>query len=49
MVLAVVLLLWVDLSWLAFVLVGVILALYELALWRLARAGEPEGPSEAAA
>ena len=48
-VLAVVLLLWVDLSWLAFVLVGVLLALYELALWRLAPTGEPEGASEAAA
>ena len=48
-VLAVVLLLWVDLSWLAFVLVGVLLALYELALWRLAPTGEPEGVSEAAA
>ena len=48
-VLAVVLFLWVDLSWLAFVIVGVLLALYELALWRLAPAGEPEGASEAAA
>jgi hypothetical protein len=48
-VLAFVLLLWVDLSWLAFVIVGVLLALYELALWRLAPAGGPEGPREAAA
>jgi hypothetical protein len=48
-VIAVVLLLWVDLSWLAFVVVGVLLALYELALWRLAPTGEPDGPSEAAA
>jgi hypothetical protein len=48
-VLAFVLLLWVDLSWLAFVIVGVLLALYELALWRLAPAGGPEAPSEAAA
>jgi hypothetical protein len=48
-VLAVVLLLWVDLSWLAFVVVGVILAVYELALWRLAPTGEPEGASEAQA
>jgi len=48
-VLAVVLLLWVDLSWLAFVILGVILALYELALWRLAPVGEPEAPSEAPA
>jgi len=48
-VLAVVLLLWVDLSWLAFVIVGVLLALYELALWRLAPTGEPEDTSEAAA
>jgi hypothetical protein len=48
-VLAVVLLLWVDLSWLAFVVVGVLLGLYELALWRLAPTGVPEGTSEAAA
>jgi hypothetical protein len=48
-VLAVVLLLWVDLSWLAFAVVGVLLGLYELALWRLAPTGVPEGTSEAAA
>ncbi|HJS26114.1 MAG TPA: hypothetical protein VJ913_03195 [Actinomycetota bacterium] len=48
-VLAVVLLLWVDLSWLAFVVVGVLVALYELALWRLAPATGPETGSEAAA
>ncbi len=48
-VLAVALLLWVDLSWLAFVVVGLLLVLYELALWRLPPAGEPEGASEAAA
>lgn len=48
-VLAVVLFLWVDLSWVAFLIVGVLLALYELALWRLAPTGEPQDASEAAA
>jgi hypothetical protein len=48
-VLAVVLFLWVDLSWLAFLIVGVLRAFYELALWRLAPTGEPVDASEAAA
>ena len=43
-VLAVALFLFVDLSFLAFVVVAVLLALYELALWRLAPAAEPADP-----
>jgi hypothetical protein len=39
----------VDLSWIGFLLVGLLLALYELALWRLARPTSKEGMSEAAA
>jgi hypothetical protein len=46
-VLAVALLLFVDLSLLAFVIVGVLLALYELALWRLAPAPEHAGEAVA--
>jgi hypothetical protein len=48
-VLAVALFLFVDLSFLAFVVVGVLLALYELALWRLAPAPEPADAGEAVA
>jgi uncharacterized membrane protein YqhA len=48
-VLTVALLLFVDLSLLAFVIVGVLLALYELALWRLAPAPEGADAGEAAA
>jgi hypothetical protein len=46
-VLAVALLLFVDLSLLAFVVVGVLLALFELALWRLAPATEEAGDTVA--
>jgi hypothetical protein len=48
-VLAVALFLFVDLSLLAFVIVGVLLALYELALWRLAPAPEPADVGDAVA
>jgi hypothetical protein len=48
-VLAVALFLFVDLSMLAFVIVGVLLALYELALWRLAPAPGSSDAGEAVA